>query len=110
MKPISIRSFSKSNDAFLVNDMLNSRDDVRRRKMQGLLKSIHEKNQQIETLKNEINDLKMKTNLHGSTSDLNSSSCNSISNNNSNQTSVKNLLEFLEKEIEIYKKLNSKNE
>ncbi len=107
------KCFSKSNDAFLVNDMLSCRDDVRRRKMQGLLKSIHEKNQQIEILKNEITDLKSKTNLHGSTSDLNSSSCNSISNsnnNNNNQYSVKNLIELLEKEIEIYKKLNLKNE
>ena len=92
--------------------MLSCRDDIRRRKMQGLLKSIHEKNQQIEILKNEITDLKSKTNLHGSTSDLNSSSCNSISNsnNNNNQYSVKNLLELLEKEIEIFKKLNLKNE
>ena len=84
--------------------------------MQGLLKTIQEKNQQIEALKTEIVDLKIKPslnlNLNESISDLNSSSSNSISNNisqpSNDSKSVKVLLEFLEKEYEIFQKLNSK--
>ena len=109
MKQLSLKSFSKSNDHL---DETN-RDEIRRRKMQGLLKTVQEKNQQIETLKTEISELKIKPNLNGSLSDLNSSSSNSINNNIGQQPSandfksIKILLEFLEKEAEIFQKLNS---
>ncbi len=103
-----MRSFSKSNDHL---DEIN-REETRRRKMQGLLKTVQEKNQQIEALKTEIADLKSKQNLNGSISDLNSSSSNSLTNNisqpSADSKSVKVLLELLEKEVEIFQKLNSK--
>jgi uncharacterized protein YoxC len=103
-----VRSFSKSNDHL---DEIN-REETRRRKMQGLLKTVQEKNQQIEALKTEIADLKSKQNLNGSISDLNSSSSNSLTNNisqpSADSKSVKVLLELLEKEVEIFQKLNSK--
>ena len=98
------------------------RDLVRKRKMDGLLKLIQEKNQQIDSLRVEVNELRSSRGGNsGSMSDLNSSFTNSLSNQNngtqnhksgssSSSTSsfhVKLALESLEKEIQIYQKLNS---
>lgn len=98
------------------------RDLVRKRKMDGLLKLIQEKNQQIDSLRVEVNELRSSRGANsGSMSDLNSSFTNSLSNQNngtqhhkngssSSSTSsfhVKMVLESLEKEIQIYQKLNS---
>ena len=71
-------------------DSNNQRDSMRQRKIIGLLKLIQEKNQQIESLKYEINEVKP------------SSSLKPLAGN-----SVRILLESLEKEVQIYQKLNS---
>ena len=99
-----------------------SKDERKQRKIEGLLKLIYEKNQQIEALKTELNEYKSKANASSSMSDdLNSSFLNSSNSNGqrkkppppptttvtSGQQSVKILVDSLEKEIEIYQKLNS---
>lgn len=91
------------------------RDDIRKRKIQGLLKVIQEKNQQIDSLKSELTEMRLFNSAKtGSMSDLNSSSSNSINNLNttnhpSSNKAVKHVLELLDKELEIYQKLNSTN-
>ena len=93
-------------------------DALKQRKIEGLLKLIQEKNQHIESLKGELSELKSRGAMANSTSDLNSSFTNSLGpsaslvNGKSGQLhfqpqSAKILMESLEKEIQIYKNLNS---
>jgi hypothetical protein len=91
----------------------SDKEQLKQRKIEGLLKLIYEKNQQIDALKAEMNELKAaKTNATGSMSDDLNSSFTNISNSNKQQVKepqncAKFLIESLEKEIEIYQKLNS---
>jgi chromosome segregation ATPase len=124
---------------------VSSSELVKTRKIDGLLKLIQEKNQQIESLKMEISQEQQKqsmvnSNIENSSTELNSSlSSNSnlnVSMNgnlntaqpankklpiapkssssfsfqfSSNSNVIKSLVVSLEKEIEIYKSLNSPN-
>ena len=107
---------TKENDIVVVPE---NRDELRQRKIDGLLKLIQEKNSQIESLKNELNEYKQsQKQQNGSSSDLNSSysGSSSINNNNkapfsmSNSQSVKLLMQSLDREAEIYQKLNKNND
>ena len=100
----------------------NTRENLRQRKIVGLLKLIQEKNSQIESLKYELNKMKETSNtpppalISSSTSDLNTSFTNSSSSKlgssytRSNESnSLRILMDSLEKEIQIYQNLNSNN-
>jgi hypothetical protein len=85
----------------------DQRDQTKQRKIEGLLKLICEKNNQIDLLKTEINKIK-----NCSTQNLNTSlSSNEYNSNNKvcenlEQQNLNILLDCLDKEIQIYKKLN----
>ena len=99
----------------------NTRENLRQRKIVGLLKLIQEKNSQIESLKYELNKMKETSNtpnalISSSTSDLNTSFTNSSSSKlgssytrNNESNSLRILMDSLEKEIQIYQNLNSNN-
>ena len=93
-------------------DTQTSREITQQRKLDGLLKLVKEKNQQIESLKNEMTELKCnnKSTVNHSIlmSDLNTSYTHSSSK--CNEKSVKNITELLERELEIYHSLNGSHE
>jgi len=88
--------FSKKTSLTMEESYLN-RIEVQRRKIDGLLKLIQEKNQTIDTLKCELNEIK---------------NSNDNNNNSSNvgelNDTIKTTLEYLEKELQVYKNLNAK--
>ncbi len=122
-----------SNLEQLESDLMNSnggmsdldKEQLKQRKIEGLLKLIYDKNQQIDALRSEMNELKTVGKTSSSSSgggsmsdDLNSSFTNSSNSNkqqnvkqqpqsaSSPQGCAKFMIESLEKEIEIYQKLN----
>ena len=102
-------------------DTQTSTNKTRSVKIEGLLKLVQEKNQQIDELKIELNELRARTVAASSSMSINdlasSASLLSLSNaaatlpqpqqQPSNQPVVKTLVDALEKEILIYKRLNS---
>ena len=95
-----------------VGDNQTSRELTQQRKLDGLMKLVKEKNQQIESLKNEMTELKCSNKSTANHSilmpDLNSSYTHSSSKYN--EKSVRNMTELLEKELEIYHSLNANHE
>ena len=80
-----------------------SRESLKQRKIEGLLRLVQEKNQQIDELKNELNDLKNKSQM----SDENE--LNALRNGQQSASTPKRLqqiVESLEEELNLYKKLN----
>jgi chromosome segregation ATPase len=81
-----------------------SRESLKQRKIEGLLRLVQEKNQQIDELRNELNDLKNKSQM----SDENE--LNLLRNGQHITSTPKNLkqvVESLEEELNLYRKLNS---
>lgn len=103
-------------------DTQTSTNKTRSVKIEGLLKLVQEKNQQIDELKIELNELRARTVAASSSMSINdlASSASLLSLSNAaatlpqpqqqqppNQPVVKTLVDALEKEILIYKRLNS---
>lgn len=99
-------------------DTQTSTNKTRSVKIEGLLKLVQEKNQQIDELKIELNELRARTVAASSSMSINdlasSASLLSLSNAAANlpqpqqpPPNVKSLVDALEKEILIYKRLNS---
>lgn len=87
------------------DEINQNRIDVQRRKIDGLMKLIQEKNQSIDSLKFELTELK-QTQKEAILGDLSPSFSNLYCNNEQ----IKITVEFLEKEIQIYKDLNNGGE
>ena len=109
-------SFSMEGDSKTENaDDASLINQIRRRKMDGLLKLVLEKNQQIESLKNEINESKNKSQTNtNSFPDLNTNlntlqSWSGELKTYDSQQSIKNFVDFLDKESQIYQKINMNN-
>ena len=79
----SSSTLTKENNIVNGDIFAENRDDLRQRKIDGLLKLIQEKNVQIESLKSQLNQQKQQA-LSSTNSDLNSSFSNNNNNNNNN--------------------------
>lgn len=105
---------NKTSSLVDLDTSVDDKEQLKKRKTEGLLKLIYDKNQQIDQLKTELNEIKNKNNnmySSGSMSNLNSSFTNSSASNakpvsSSGNQQVNFLVDSLNKEIEIYQRLN----